>query len=115
MSLFLLRAKQLLIDFMRDIFDDPDTTIAVNAGAKLERIEDAGAYLNALAAESVGFFALVMIGGKLAVLGLGQNRKRHYWVYILTCLSICVRFTAILCLVRRVVKHAKKRWRITGL
>jgi len=47
-------AKQLLIDFMRDIFDDPDTTIAVNAGGKLERIEDAGAYLNALAAEERG-------------------------------------------------------------
>ena len=48
-------AKQLLIDFMRDIFDDPDTTIAVNAAAKLQRIEDTGAYLNALAAEERAF------------------------------------------------------------
>jgi hypothetical protein len=81
-------AKQLLIDFMRDIFDDPDTTIAVNADGKLERIEDAGAYLNALAAEERGLLgpgdgrwktggARVRVESEAALMGLHTDVPGH--------------------------------------
>ncbi len=38
-------AEQLLLTFMRDIFDDPDTTIAVNTG-HLDDVMESGRYLN---------------------------------------------------------------------
>jgi len=38
-------AKQLLIDFMRDIFDDPDTTMAVNTGF-LDEVMESGRFLS---------------------------------------------------------------------